>query len=39
METLWDIATGVTAYARGIGFQDERIVLERKAGQILEMAV
>ena len=39
MESLWDIATGITAYARTIGHQDERIILERKAGQILEMAL
>lgn len=38
IETLWDAATGVTAYARGIRFQDERVALERQAGLILDMA-
>jgi hypothetical protein len=35
IETLWDAVVGATAYARGIGFQDERIDLERKAGQLM----
>ena len=39
MENLWDIATGITAFARDIGYQDERILLERKAGLILNMAL
>lgn len=39
MESLWDIATGVTAFARGIEYQDERIGYERAAGKILELAV
>jgi hypothetical protein len=38
MENLWDISTGVTAYARGIAYQDERVQLERKAGEVLAMA-
>ena len=38
IETLWDAATGVTAYARSIGYQDERVQLERAAGDILDMA-
>ena len=38
IETLWDAATGITAYARGIAFQDERVDLEREAGRILDMA-
>lgn len=38
IETLWDVATGITAYAREIPFQDERIKLEREAGRILDMA-
>jgi hypothetical protein len=38
MATLWDVATGVTAYARGIVHQDERVKLERAAGQIIELA-
>ena len=38
IETLWDTVTGATAYARGIGHQDARVELERKAGQILDLA-
>jgi hypothetical protein len=38
IESLWDAATGVTAYARGIRWQDERVQLEREAGLILDMA-
>lgn len=35
IETLWDAATGITAYARGITWQDERVSLEREAGKLL----
>jgi len=38
VSNLWDIATGITAFARGIQFQDKRVELERKAGKILDMA-
>lgn len=38
METLWDISTGITAHARGISFQDDRVKLEREAGKILNLA-
>lgn len=38
IETLWDAATAVTAYARNIGYQDERVALERKAGELLDLA-
>ena len=38
IETLWDVATGVTAYAKGIPHQDRRVDLEREAGKILDMA-
>lgn len=38
IETLWDVATGVTAYARGISYQDERVKLEREAGKVLKLA-
>jgi hypothetical protein len=37
METVWDVVTGVTAYARGIPFQADRVALEAEAGSILEM--
>ena len=39
IETLWDITNGVTAYARGVSYQDERVGLEREAGRILDMAL
>lgn len=38
IETLWDATTGITAYARGIQYQDARVELEREAGRILDMA-
>jgi hypothetical protein len=38
MENLWDVATGITAYARGIEYQDKRVELEREAGKILDLA-
>jgi len=38
IETLWDAATGVTGYARGITYQDQRVAMEREAGAILDMA-
>lgn len=39
IETLWDATTAVTAYARGIEYQDERVALERKGGDLLTLAV
>jgi len=38
IETLWDAATGITAYARGIQHQDARVAIEREAGKLLEAA-
>lgn len=38
IETLWDVTTATTAYARGVQYQDDRVDLERKAGQIMAMA-
>ena len=38
IETLWDATTAVTAYARGITYQDQRVELERQAGDILRLA-
>ena len=38
IETLWDVTTGLTAYARGITHQNERVKLEREAGKILDLA-
>lgn len=38
IENVWDAVTGITAYARGIPYQDERINFERQAGQLLKKA-
>lgn len=38
IETLWDAATGVTAYARDITYANDRVDLEREAGRILDLA-
>lgn len=38
IETLWDAATGVTAYAKGIEYQNDRVELERKGGELLALA-
>lgn len=38
METIFDVVTGVTAYARGVGHQDARVDLEREAGKIMDLA-
>lgn len=34
--SLWDIVNGLTATARSINFQDERVELERKAGALMD---
>jgi hypothetical protein len=39
VETLWDAATGLTAHAKSIKWQDERVSLERDAGKILDLAL
>jgi hypothetical protein len=38
IETIWDAATGITAHARSIQWQDERVALERQAGEVLDLA-
>lgn len=38
IESLWDVTTGVTAYARSIQYQDERVDLERAGGKVLQLA-
>lgn len=38
METLYDVVNGVTAYARGVSHQNDRVKLEREAGKILALA-
>lgn len=37
METLWDVTTGVTAFAKSIKWQDERVAMERAGGAILDL--
>lgn len=36
IETMWDAVTGITAYARGIQFQADRVDIETKAGELLQ---
>ena len=36
MKTIWDVSNAITAIARDIPHQDNRLDLERKAGQILD---
>lgn len=36
IETVWDVATAITAKARSVPYQDERIKLERTAGELLQ---
>lgn len=38
IETVWDAVTAVTAQARSIKWQDTRVELERKAGELLKLA-
>ena len=38
IESIWDATTAVTAYARGIEFQDRRVELEEMAGDIMDLA-
>lgn len=38
IETLWDVAVGATAYARGLSYQDDRVAIEREAGKIMALA-
>jgi hypothetical protein len=35
IETRWDVATAITAYAKGIPHQDKRVEFERQAGQLI----
>lgn len=37
VETLWDVATAATAYAKGVQWQDVRVDIERKAGAVLDL--
>jgi hypothetical protein len=36
MTSVWDVITGVTAFARSMDYQCERVELEQKAGEILK---
>jgi hypothetical protein len=38
IETLWDVTTAVTAYARSVPNSDRRIALEREAGKVMQLA-
>lgn len=38
IETLWDAATAITAYARELPHQDARVEMERQAGKLLRAA-
>jgi hypothetical protein len=38
IESLWDVSTGITAYAREIQHTDDRVKLEREAGKVLALA-
>lgn len=38
IETLWDCTTAITAYAKTLANNDDRVELEREAGKILELA-
>ena len=39
VETLWDAATAITAVARSVEWQDERVKLERAAGELIDLAI
>ena len=38
IETIWDASTAITAYARSIEYQDERVLIEREGGKVLKLA-
>lgn len=38
MESLWDVTTGITAYARNVSWQDDRVALERIGGEVMALA-
>ena len=38
IETLWDMTTGITAYARQIPYQSERVQVEIEGGKVLQLA-
>jgi hypothetical protein len=38
IETVWDAVTAITAYAKGVENQDDRVALEREGGKLLSSA-
>ena len=38
IESLWDASVGISAFAKGIRWQDERVAVEREAGKVLDLA-
>jgi len=38
IETVWDAATALTAHAKSVAFQNERVDLERMAGKFIDAA-
>lgn len=37
IETVWDATVGITAYAKSIKWQDERVAVERMGGKVLDL--
>lgn len=37
IETVWDVVTGLTAHAKSINNNDERVKIEREAGKLLDL--
>lgn len=37
IESMWDVINAATARARSIGWQDERVAMERQAGELMAM--
>lgn len=37
IETVWDAVTGITAYAKTIQYQDDRVAVERAGGKVLDL--
>jgi hypothetical protein len=37
MESVWDVVTGLTAAAKGVQWQDDRVAIERAAGKLLDL--
>ena len=37
IETVWDVVTGITAAAKKITWQDDRVKMERDAGKVLDL--